>query len=365
MSFDYVAQSLTVYQIILLSLLTAITLIFPFIIKIANDYIEIFFLAMGFAAVTISGNWSFHLIAEAAAAPVSVGSLPIGIFQVVFVFGLIIHYLNHKLYPLVTRTFQKLQPRLFLFVLILLLGLFSSVVSVIVTAVVLSEVLIVLPIKSTDKTRIAILTCFAIGLGAGLTPIGEPLSTILVYKLSGPPHNADFFFPLRNLGVYIIPGIILISIFGSLFIAKRISQTSAQIPAYSESLKTIIHRAINVYIFIFALILLGEGLKPLFELFLKLIPAWALYWINIISSFLDNATLTAIEINPDLQISQIISAVMALLISGGMLIPGNIPNIVAAGRLKINMRDWALTAVPVGLVLMILYFIALLPVFLG
>lgn len=101
----------------------------------------------------------------------------------------------------------------------------------------------------------------------------------------------------------------------------------------------------------------------MFELFLKYIPAWAFYWINIISSFLDNATLTAIEINPDLQISQIISATMALLIAGGMLTPGNIPNIVAAGRLKISMRDWAIIGIPVGLSLMVLYFLALLPTF--
>lgn len=363
MPFDCVAQTLPVYQIILLSLLTAITLIFPFIVKIATDHIEFFFLLMGIAAVTVSGNWSLQLIVEASAAPVSVASLPIGIFQVVLVFGLVIHYLNRMLYQLVTRIFQRLQPRLFLFLLILLLGLFSSVVSVIVTAVILSEVLTVLPIKSTDKIKIAVLACFVIGLGAGLTPIGEPLSTIMVYKLSGPPYHADFLFPLRNLGVYIIPGIIVISIVGSIFIGRRLSQTSEHAQQYSETLRTIIHRAINVYIFIFALILLGEGLKPLFELFLNQIPAWALYWINVISCFLDNATLTAIEINPDLQISQIVSAVMALLISGGMLIPGNIPNIVAASRLKISMKEWAVIGVPLGLSLMVLYFIAMLPMF--
>jgi predicted cation transporter len=58
---------------------------------------------------------------------------------------------------------------------------------------------------------------------------------------------------------------------------------------------------------------------------------------------------------------QIISAVMALLIAGGMLIPGNIPNIVAAGRLKINMKEWAVIGVPIGLALMIIYFVVLIP----
>jgi predicted cation transporter len=56
---------------------------------------------------------------------------------------------------------------------------------------------------------------------------------------------------------------------------------------------------------------------------------------------------------------------MGLLISGGMLIPGNIPNIVAAARLKISMKEWAVIGVPVGLVIMIAYFLILLPSFLN
>jgi len=57
---------------------------------------------------------------------------------------------------------------------------------------------------------------------------------------------------------------------------------------------------------------------------------------------------------------QILSAIMGLLIAGGMLIPGNIPNIVAAERLKISMRDWAVIGVPLGLIIMVIYFIALI-----
>jgi predicted cation transporter len=47
---------------------------------------------------------------------------------------------------------------------------------------------------------------------------------------------------------------------------------------------------------------------------------------------------------------------MGLLISGGMLIPGNIPNIIAAGKLKIRSRTWARYGVPLGLVLLVVYF---------
>jgi predicted cation transporter len=50
-------------------------------------------------------------------------------------------------------------------------------------------------------------------------------------------------------------------------------------------------RAVKVYIFIAALVLLGDGFKPIiFEYFTK-VPSMALYWINMVSAVLDNATL--------------------------------------------------------------------------
>ena len=53
------------------------------------------------------------------------------------------------------------------------------------------------------------------------------------------------------------------------------------------------------------------------------------------------------------------AVLMGLLISGGMLIPGNIPNIIAAGKLGIKSREWAVIAIPIGAVLMVAYFVLL------
>lgn len=364
MSFEYASQALPYYTIVLLSLVTGLTLMLPFTLKIINDQIELFFLIMGVAAVTISGVWSLDLVLDAVKAPLMVGELHIGIFQVVLVSGLLIYYFKGPLYRLITRLFEKLSPKLFYFLLILLLGLFSSVLSVIVTAVILSEILLVLPVKRDDKIKIAVFACFSIGLGAGLTPIAEPLSTVMIYKLSGPPYNADFLFPLRNFGIYIVPGIIVLALAASIFLGRGASIIYEKGELYSESVKGIVIRAFKVFIFVSALILLGNGLKPLFEFFIDLVPPMALYWINLLSAFLDNATLTAIEIDTDMKLSQIVSAIMALLIAGGILIPGNLPNIVAAGRLRISAKEWAIIGIPLGLSLMVLYFIALLPIFL-
>jgi predicted cation transporter len=50
---------------------------------------------------------------------------------------------------------------------------------------------------------------------------------------------------------------------------------------------------------------------------------------------------------------------MGLLLSGGMLIPGNIPNIITASRLQIASSEWARVGIPLGLGLMIFYYVIL------
>lgn len=348
-----------------LSVITLMVLALPFIVKKIEHNLEIFFLVMGALAVTVSGLWSQNLIMEALRAPVIIGSLPIGIFQVVLVFGLLIHYFNKPFSAAIISIASRLGPRIFVFLLITLLGLLSSIISVIVTAVILSEIIQVLPVSRGDKIKLAVVSCFAAGMGAGLTPIGEPLSTILVHKLAGPPYNAGFFFPLQHFGIYIIPGVIALGIFGAIYIGRKVTGKTEIVGAeYKESLRDVAMRAVKVYAFIAALILLGEGLKPLVIWYITKLSAWVLYWINMTSAILDNATLTAVEIGPTMALSQIISAILALLIAGGMLIPGNIPNIVSAARLRISMKEWAWIGVPLGLVLMVVYFIVLIPTFL-
>jgi len=57
-----------------------------------------------------------------------------------------------------------------------------------------------------------------------------------------------------------------------------------------------------------------------------------------------------------MDIFQIKAILMGLLVSGGMLIPGNIPNIISANKMGITSKEWARTGVPIGLVTMLVYF---------
>jgi predicted cation transporter len=358
---EHIPEEPVLYMVAGLVAVAVVVLVLPFTVKKIEENLEPFFLVMGIIAVSISGLWSWELVKEALKAPVMIGSLPVGIFQVVLIFGLLLYFFNKPFRNLILALAAKLGPKLFIFLFVAVLGLISSVVSVIVTACILAEVVAALPFSKSDKIKMTVVTCFAVGLGAALTPVGEPLSTILVHKLAGPPYNADFLFLLRHFGAYVIPGVVAIAVFGAIYVGRKVSLRAEAVDLeYSETLRGSLMRAVKVFIFIAALILLGEGLKPLIIWYLEKIPPEGLYWINTLSAVLDNATLTAVEIGPDMVLSQIISAIMALLIAGGMLIPGNIPNIVAAGRLKINMKEWARIGVPIGAVIMVVYFVVLI-----
>jgi predicted cation transporter len=343
-----------------LSLVAACVLVLPFLVKKVEENLEPFFLVMGILAVTISGLWQRDLITAALRSPVMIGRMPLGIFQVVLVVGLVVHYFNVGFTQIILKVARRLGPFLFVFSLVFVLGLFSSVISVIVTASLLAEIAASLPMHRHDRIKLIIVACFAVGLGACLTPLGEPLSTILVTKLSGAPYHAGFAFPLKHFGAYVIPGVAAIAIFGGLWVGSKITlKTEGHLHDYQETVPSVILRAVKVYVFVAALVLLGEGFRPLIVWYITHVPAPVLFWFNSISAVLDNATLTAVEVGPAMSLSQIIAVIMGLSIAGGMLIPGNIPNIVAAGRLKIRMKEWARLGVPIGLALMIVYFVVL------
>ena len=58
--------------------------------------------------------------------------------------------------------------------------------------------------------------------------------------------------------------------------------------------------------------------------------------------------LAAAEISIKMSELQVEAVLMGLLISGGMMIPGNIPNIISAGKLKIKSSEWIKLGVPLG-----------------
>jgi predicted cation transporter len=362
-----------------LILIFLLVLILPFRVKCIEHNLEVFLFACGVVVLTLSGliiipgeqtGWSLAIVQEALLSPLHVTSLfgiPIGIVQIVLVFGLVIYYFYHRLQSAIVGMVDRLSLAWIVFLLIVVLGLVSSIISAILAAIILVEIVNALPVVKKAKVEIAVVSCFSIGLGAGLTPLGEPLTTIVVSKLSGAPYHAGFTFLFDRLGIFIVPAIVLLGVVGViLFSRSHTVDEKLECTVERETIREILIRAGKVYLFIMALVFLGEGFKPLILEYVVSIPSAGLYWINIVSAVLDNATLAAAEINPVLSSQQITSALMGLLIAGGMLIPGNIPNIIAAGKMEISSREWAKTGVPLGLILMAAFFcILFIPSWLG
>jgi predicted cation transporter len=330
-----------------LTLVFAIVLLGPFLNRKIESHLEMFLFAMGAVTASISRAWSFELLHEALVAPV-------GITLAVLAAGAVFHYLRTSIDRGMRRLLVVVPLPAVVCAGVIILALLSSLISAIIAALLLVEFITVLPLHRKAEVNLTVIACFAIGLGAALTPLGEPLSTIVVSKLSGAPYYADFFYLARFLGAFVVPAVGILGLIAMLLVrlGHQDTEPSLTAEAHEEKMSDVLARAFKVYVFVMALIFLGAGFKPLIDAYLAQISSETLFWLNMVSAVLDNATLAAAEIGPTLVVAQIKSALLGLLIAGGMLIPGNIPNIIAAHALRINSTEWARLGVPVGLLMM-------------
>ena len=329
-----------------LTIIFSVVLVGPFLNKWIESNLEIFLFVMGAVSATLSNAWTSEVIHEGFVAPIN-------ITLAVLVAGLLFHYTRRFLDRGMRRVLITVPLPAIVCAGIVILGLLSSIVSAIIAALLLVELITVLPLHRHAEVNLTIIACFAIGLGAALTPLGEPLSTIVVSKLSGEPYHASFFYLAKLLSYYVVPLVVTLGIVGIFLVRQARDDTEASLAAEEEErLSEVFMRAAKVYVFVMALIFLGAGFKPFIDAYLTKMSSQALFWVNMVSAVLDNATLAAAEISPSLSEPQIKSALLGLLISGGMLIPGNIPNIISAHSLHIKSTEWARLGVPLGLIIM-------------
>jgi predicted cation transporter len=330
-----------------------IVLLAPFKVKPVEKNLEAFLFVMGALAVTLTSKWTLELVKMAAEEPIIKGIVP-----AVLVAGLIFFFGQKQFQSFMNGLVKRANVSVIIFAATLILGVICSVITAIISALFLCEIANTLPLERKDKINFVIVACFAIGLGAVLTPLGEPLSTIAITKLQGPPYHAGFFYLFDQLGVLILLGVLACSLFAMFYVGKKAAKAEVtHMGAESGGVREVFVRAGKVWLFVSALFLLGAGMEILIFKYLTKIPDFILFWVNMISAILDNATLTAAEISPAMSQRQINAALYGLLISGGMLIPGNIPNIISAGKLGITSGEWAKLGVPFGLVLNAIYFV--------
>ncbi|MCX5787987.1 MAG: DUF1646 family protein [Elusimicrobia bacterium] len=290
------------------------------------------------------------MLAEALTAP-----LPIA--AAILLFGIGYRQVHDSLRRGIEAAARRFGARAAACAIVIALGLLSCLVTVVVAALALAEAVGALGLSRKDQVRLAVLGCFAIGLGSALTRVGGPVSAIAVARLSGPPYQAGPLFLLTLLGPWVLPVVLLLGILAAVCVTAAPAERQPPVPP--ESIGAVALRAAKVYFFVAALVILGEAIRPLMDRWASGARPATLYWVNLSSAVLDNATLAAAEVNPGLDRGALRYCLLGLLISGGMLVPGNIPNIICASRLGITNRDWARWGVPLGLALMLVVFASL------
>lgn len=323
--------------------LLAVLLLGPLLLAPLERNIEWLFLTLGIVAAVAADRLSAPLIVRALREPLPI-SLTVVIAGILFARGEAV--LAAGLAWLAERI-----PRAWLVALATFLSaMLASVVTAIVAALAFAQMIQLLRLHGPQRRRTAVAGCFAIGLGAALTPLGEPLATLATSAL-----RLDMLGLMRLLGIYLLPGMIACSLLAGWFAAGAQAPLSNAVGVKAAAGSLL--EGVKIYAFVAGLVLIGATFEPLAAPRMARLSPSFLYWGNMISAAADNATLVAIELH-GLSAARARPALIALLVSGGMLIPGNVPNIICAAKLGLGSREWARTGVPLGLLLLLAYFVA-------
>ena len=160
---------------------------------------------VGALAAAVSGQWSWPLLHAAA-------TEPIVLTVAVLIFGAIARLMRPTFDRWIERLLGVMSAHWIYFILIVTLGLLSSVITAVIAALILVEAIPLLNLDRKSEVAAVVLACFAIGLGAALTPVGEPLGTIAIAAL-----HADFWYLVRLLGWLVVTGILIVGIVSCIF----------------------------------------------------------------------------------------------------------------------------------------------------
>jgi predicted cation transporter len=321
-------------------------LVGPVFIEVIERNVEFFFLLIGVLTAYALGRFSSAVVRAALIEP-----LPFTL--AVLVCGTIFHLLRDYFDQILRRLARLLDPPILCFCLAIILGFLAGVITPVVSALVFVEGISLLRCDRKSEIAATVFGCFAIGFGAGLTPLGMPGIAVVLRSL-----HVDFWYLARLLGPFIVVGVCLAAA-PSLLLPFGPSEPMGPAEERDSWGLVVLIRPGKVYVFIAGLVALSDGLRPLVDAYIHRLPNGLLFWLNIISAVVNNSTLAAVEIGPSLNTSQQRAALLGLLISGGALVTGNIPNIVAASRLGITSREWAGIGLGIGILFLVLCFAVL------
>jgi predicted cation transporter len=170
-------------------------LIGPLVLTPIEHNFEAYCFVLGLIAVTVSHDWSGALVFHA-------GTEPLMITAAVVVASLIFRRIRTPLDQAFSGLREVVSRAPLTAAAIAGIAMLSSIVTAIGAALLLAEVVRLLRFDSAKRTTVTVLGCFAIGMGAALTPIGEPLATLVVSGL-----NLGFGDLFHLLAPFVLPGV--------------------------------------------------------------------------------------------------------------------------------------------------------------
>lgn len=317
-------------------------LIGPIAFRFIEQNIEVYVFIIGIVATLLGSGFERHLVLKA-------GEEPILITLAVVIAGILFSFSRHRLDRAFVRLRRRVSRPLLAALATFVLGVLAGIITAIVAALVLVEIVRLLHLRGEARTRVTVTACFAIGLGAALTRVGEPLSALAASAL-----NLPFTGLFLLLAPWILPGVAVAAALAGWFARGDYHDPAVSVHMHETPLAAII-QGIKVYVFVAGLVLVSAAYAPIASRLVSSLSNDALFWINTVSAVLDNATLVALEVH-SMSLPRAREAIIALLVSGGMLIPGNIPNVISAGALKIGSGAWARVGIPMGLAGLGIYF---------
>jgi predicted cation transporter len=240
--------------------------------------------------MTFAGAWRWEVAARAV-------EEPIWITLAVIAAGLVFDQLRGLMDRAMTQMRARVARPLLCACAVFLTALLSSVITAIVGALVLVEIVGLLRLDARARLRVTVAGCFAIGLGASLTPLGEPLSTLAADAL-----GLGFTGLFRLLALYVLPGMLACSIVAGLFASNEEGEgaSPAVVLALAHLHEWVFYsciRGLQVYVFVAALVLVSSAFTDLALRYVPMLSREQLFWANTLSAVMDNATLVALEIH--------------------------------------------------------------------
>jgi predicted cation transporter len=206
---------------------------------------------MSLCAVALSRSWRLDIVEETVREPLFVGAV-----LIILLAGSILRYRRLRFEGLNHYLLDGITLKVIFFEIVVVLGLFASVITPILPFFVLVEVMNHLPFRRETRAKLTILAGFSICLGAAMALIEEPYSTLCIVKMQGmlPPAS---FLPLELQNLYLILCILALG-FVSIFLAEeKVTNVEMRTLQGEVPLKNVVNWSARVCMFAAAILLVG------------------------------------------------------------------------------------------------------------